>query len=81
MYSYTFNFVGTYAAGTNQYYSPRARGTIDVWHDNKRHVYKKLNFDVPQSIVKNDILAAWDEAHGTTHRMTGVYPSYKIQVK
>lgn len=81
MYSYTFNFVGTYAAGTNQYYALRARGTIDVWHDNKRYVYKKLNFDVPHSIVKNEILAAWDEAHGTTHRMIGVYPSYKIQVK
>jgi len=76
---YHFKFVATYVSGTPEYSAPRTRGTCDVWHDNKRYVYIKNYYSTIN--FKNDICASWDEAHGTRHRITGVYPSYKIQVK
>ena len=79
---YAFIHVATYSAGTNGYYAPRKRGTIDVWHesDGKRYVYKKPDPEIPALIVKHEILNAWD-SQGQGHRMTGKFPTYKIESK
>jgi hypothetical protein len=79
---YAFIHIATHSAGTNGYYAPRKRGTIDVWHasDGKRYVYKKPDPEIPALIVKHEILNAWD-SQGQAHRMTGKFPIYKIESK
>ena len=76
--AYLFNHIATHRAGSFGYYAERQRGTIDVWSDSKRYVYRKPNPDVPVLMVKHDILAAF-EANGTPHRITGRFPSYTIE--
>ena len=79
MDNYLFIHVATHRAGTSGYYAERARGTIDVWHDSKRYVYKRPNPDVPVRMVKADILAAFESDGRCTMRISGRYPSYTIE--
>lgn len=75
---YLFIHCATHRAGTNGYTAARQRGTIDVWHDQKRYIYRKPDVDVPTKMVKKDILAAF-EAFGTCCKISGRFPSYTIE--
>lgn len=77
--SYLFTHVATHRAGTSGYYAQRQRGTIDVWHDSKRYIYKKPNRDVPARMVKSDILAAFESDGRCMMRISGRFPSYTIE--
>ena len=78
--NYLWIHVATHRAGTHGYYADRQRGTIDVWHDSMRYVYRKPNRDVPNIMVKRDILSAF-EAQGEICRMTGQFPNYRIETQ
>ena len=77
--TYLFIYVATHRAGTSDYYADRQRGTIDVWHDSKRYIYRKLDSDVPARIVKRDIVAAFEFDGRCTMRISGRFPSYRIE--
>ena len=77
--NYLFVHVATHRAGNSGYYAKRQRGTIDVWHDSKRYIYRKPNRDVPARMVKADILAAFESDSRSTMRISGKFPSYQIE--
>lgn len=76
--TYLFIYVATHRAGTSGYYADRQRGTIDVWHDGKRYIYRKADSDVPTRMVKRDIVAAFESDGRCTMRISGRFPSYRI---
>ena len=77
--TYLFIYVATHRAGTSGYYADRLRGTIDVWHDGKRYIYRKPDSDVPTRMVKREILAAFESDGRCTMRISGRFPSYRIE--
>jgi len=79
--TYLFIYVATYRAGTSGYHAERQRGTIDVWHDSKRYVYRKPNADVPNRMVKRDIVSAFEENGSKIVKISGRFPSYHIETE
>lgn len=77
--TYLFIHVATHRAGSSGYYADRKRGTIDVWHDSKRYIYRKPDADVPTRMVKREILAAFESDGRCTMRISGRFPSYRIE--
>lgn len=77
--TYLFVYVATHRAGSFGYSAERQRGTIDVWHDSKRYIYRKPDRDVPVRMVKADILAAFESDSRCTMRISGKFPSYTIE--
>ncbi len=65
--------IKTYKAGEHGYYSAHARGTVDVWYDSKRYVYRKPY--QPVKVFKRELLAAF----GLFSKISGQYPNYKIE--
>ena len=65
-------------AGEAGYYSERERGTIDVWHDSQRWVYRR---PVGASVreVRAAILAAFEQDSGSPMRISGRFPSYTVE--
>ena len=77
--TYLFIYVATHRAGTSGYYADRQRGTIDVWHDSKRYIYRKPNRDITARDIKRDIVSAFESDGRCTMRISGRFPSYKIE--
>lgn len=66
--------VKTSKAGSFDYQAERERGTVDVWHDSSRYVYRK-----PRNLkaFKREILAAFGDR--CEARIAGRYPSYEVK--
>lgn len=66
--------VKTSKAGSFDYQTERMRGTVDVWHDSSRYVYRK-----PRSLkaFKREILAAFGDR--CMAKIEGKYPSYTVE--
>jgi len=65
--------VKTSKAGSFDYQTERARGTVDVWHDSSRYVYRKPH---DLKAFKREILAAFGGRREV--RIEGKYPSYDV---
>ena len=63
----------TFKAGEFGYIQPRKFGTFDVWHDQKRYIYKTIK----PKIARDFILNAWDLDNV---RLSGKYPNYQLEV-
>ena len=66
--------IQTHKAGSAGYNAAHRRGTVDLWCDQTRYVYKK---DTPRT-VRAFIAHAWQQENVT---ITGRYPSYIIESK
>lgn len=64
----------TYRAGAPGYYEDRQRGTIDIWHDQKRYVYRLCSATEVRQFIRN----AWQHENV---RIIGVYPTYRLEPK
>lgn len=66
--------VKTSKAGSFDYQADHARGTVDVWHDSSRYVYRK-----PRDLkaFKREILKAFGSR--CEARIEGQYPSYDVK--
>ena len=62
----------TYRAGSPGYIDAHQRGTVDIWHDQKRYVYKSA----PPKAVREFIDRAWQQENIT---VTGRHPSYTVE--
>lgn len=71
----TLDHIATYRAGESGYYTPRARGTVDVWDDSKRYVYRR-----PASVreFKRSLWVAFSFEGLRFIYVRGTYPSYTI---
>lgn len=64
-------------AGSANYYAEHQRGTIDIWHDSQRWVYRHGPTGLRE--FRQEILRAFSHPNnGEDVRMTGSYPSYKV---
>ena len=66
--------IETFKAGSTGYIAAHARGTVDIWHDQTRYIYKT---ETPRA-VRAFIAHAWQQENVT---ITGRYPSYIIESK
>jgi len=64
--------IETFKAGSNGYNAAHRKGTVDLWHDNLRYIYKT---ETPRT-VRAFIAHAWQQENVT---VTGRYPSYIIE--
>ena len=62
----------TYRAGQPGYIVDHQRGTVDVWHDQKRYVYRSATAKQARSFIRR----GWDNSI-----ITGRYPSYTLESK
>lgn len=67
--------IKTSRAGEPGYYAIRERGTVDVWHDSKRYVYRASLIELRD--FKANILSAF----GTRceAKISGAWPSYTVE--
>ena len=66
--------IETFKAGSAGYNAAHRRGTVDLWHDQTRYIYKK---ETPRA-VRAFIAHAWQQENVA---VTGRYPSYIIESK
>lgn len=66
--------IETFKAGSNGYNAAHRKGTVDLWHDQTRYIYKT---ETPRT-VRAFIAHAWQQENVT---VTGRYPSYIIESK
>ena len=64
----------TYRAGAPGYTDAHQRGTVDVWHDQKRYVYKFARAKTAREFIEH----AWQHENIV---ITGRYPSYILESK
>ena len=62
----------TYRAGQPGYIVDRQRGTVDIWHDQKRYVYKSASPGAARAFIEH----AWQQE---CIKITGRYPSYTVE--
>ena len=62
----------THRAGSPGYGAAHQRGTVDIWHDQRRYVYKSA----PPKAVREFIDRAWQQEYIT---VTGRHPSYTVE--
>jgi len=62
----------TYRAGAPGYNDAHRRATVDVWHDQKRYVYRSAPPDAARAFISH----AWQQEH---IKITGRYPSYTVE--
>ena len=62
----------TYRAGAPGYNDAHQRGTVDIWHDQKRYIYRSAR----AKAVLEFIDRAWQQEH---IKITGRYPSYTLE--
>jgi hypothetical protein len=66
--------IETFKAGSAGYSAAHRRGTVDLWHDQQRYIYKT---ETPRT-VRAFIARAWQQENVA---VTGRYPSYIIESK
>ena len=64
--------VNVHRAGQPGYIVDRQRGTVDVWHDQKRYVYRRATARAARAFIRR----GWDNVI-----ITGRYPSYTLESK
>lgn len=69
--------VRTIRAGEADYYAPRPRGHLEVWHDSKRYLYDVRGARISGREAQAFIRRAWDSPNGPV-RLRGQYPSYEV---
>ena len=62
----------TYRAGAPGYDDAHRRGTVDIWHDQKRYVYRRATARAARAFITH----AWQQEH---IKITGRYPSYTVE--
>ena len=62
----------THRAGAPGYGAAHQRGTVDIWHDQKRYVYKSATAKTARAFIRR----GWDNI-----TITGRYPSYILESK
>jgi hypothetical protein len=62
----------TYRAGAPGYVADHQRGTVDVWHDQKRYIYRRATARAARAFIAH----AWQQEYIT---ITGRYPSYTVE--
>jgi len=72
-------FIEQFRNGESGYYAPHRRGTLDVWHDNRRYIYDQPGRDKKR--IKSQILVAFSNDGRTTVRISGRWPSYHIDTE
>ena len=70
--SFVDSHVADYKAGSPSYASDHVRGTVDIYEDHVRRVYKSA----PARIVRAFIKEAWQREN---IKITGRYPVYTIK--
>jgi hypothetical protein len=68
----------TARAGSAAYNEPRQRGTLEIWHDQKRYVYDLNGLSVTAGECRRFIENAWESELFNDYKLTGKYPSYSI---
>lgn len=71
------NFIFHAKVGDSDYYVNRERGTVDIWHDSQRWVYKQ-NRKGLKSFKRNIHLAFSNNGRTPVVKITGQYPSYQV---
>ena len=64
----------THRAGAPGYIDAHQRGTVDVWHDQRRYIYRAAR----AKLVREFIAHAWQYENIV---ITGRYPSYTLESK
>jgi hypothetical protein len=64
----------TYRAGEPGYIATRTRGTLDIWHDQKRYVYRTTTARAARQFIRH----AWQWEN---IRIAGAYPSYTLETR
>lgn len=72
------NFCNTYEAGESGYYAERQRGTIVVFEDNSKYVYRKVDFPTAKKF-KLFAQNAYSNNGRKTVKITGRFPTYYIE--
>ena len=62
----------THRAGSPGYIDAHQRGTVDIWHDQKRYVYKSASPKAAREFIDR----AWQQEYIT---VTGRHPSYTLE--
>ena len=62
----------TYRAGAPGYGAAHQRGTVDIWHDQRRYIYKSAR----AKAVREFIDRAWQQEYIT---VTGRHPNYFLE--
>jgi hypothetical protein len=71
------NCIAHSRAGSANYYAAHQRGTIDIWHDSQRWVYR--HGPTKLRAFKLDIIGAFSNPRcGEDVRISGRYPSYTV---
>ena len=71
--------IATYRAGDIDYYNSRERGTVEVWYDSKRYVYRPDGMYKARQF-RQFIATVWGgkiDANGLS--ITGTWPVYHIE--
>lgn len=69
--------IRTHKAGEHGYHQPRARGTVDVWHDSTRYVYGRFGVKPSARDFRRFIVDAWRVYEGK--KLSGRWPSYTVE--
>ena len=64
-------------AGNFKYYADHKRGTVDIWHDSQRWVFKQ-NRKGLKAFKRNIYHAFSNNGRTPVVKITGQYPSYQI---
>jgi hypothetical protein len=62
----------TYRAGAPGYTDAHRRGTVDIWHDQKRYVYKSASPGAARAFIEH----AWQQE---CIKITGRHPKYFLE--
>ena len=62
----------THRAGAPGYTDAHQRGTVDIWHDQRRYVYRAATAKTAREFIAH----AWQQEH---IKITGRHPSYTLE--
>ena len=71
------NFISKSKAGSFEYTTTHLPGSIDIWHDSSRYVYKQNRRNLKK--FKDSICTAFSNNGSSSVKISGNYPSYEIE--
>jgi hypothetical protein len=72
------DYITQYRSGESGYYTERKRGTVDVFFDNKRYIYRK---PIDLMGFKNELREAFAGRGMPPAKVSGEYPVYHIDTR
>lgn len=72
------NCISHSKAGQSSYYVERKRGTVDIWHDSQRWVYRQSRKDI-KSFKKDIYYAFSNNGSVAVVKIEGQFPSYYVE--